>query len=48
MKMRLHQDVHPEAQAELLQAARWYEHEQSGLSSDFVVAITDAVQQILD
>lgn len=48
MRMRLSQDVHPEAQAELFEAARWYEQEQSGLSSVFLSPVTDAVHHVLD
>lgn len=40
--------AHPLADVELIEAARWYESEQSGLGDDFLDAADDAVRSILD
>lgn len=46
--MRLHKREHSQAHEELLDAAIWYEDEQLGLGEDFLDAVEDSVDQLLD
>ena len=39
-------EFHPEARAELLAAAEYYESQQAGLSRRFIEAVADAAQHI--
>jgi plasmid stabilization system protein ParE len=39
-------EFHPEARAELLAAAEYYESQQAGLGRRFIEAVADAVQRI--
>ena len=36
--------IHPEASAELIEAAKWYEHQQLGLGNDFLESAGHAVE----
>ncbi|MCI1747325.1 MAG: type II toxin-antitoxin system RelE/ParE family toxin [Acidipropionibacterium sp.] len=46
--MTLTEDFHPDAEAELIAAATWYERERRRLGSDFLNQAEFAVQQLLD
>ena len=46
--MRLALRVHPEAAAELLAAAQWYETEHSSLGADFLTEVSTTEQYVLD
>lgn len=46
--MTLARRIHSEATSELLDAAKWYETEQTGLGEDFLAAIEAAVQGVLN
>ena len=46
--MRPKSRTHPEAAAELQEAARWYDDEQAGVGDDFLSAAEAAVRGILD
>ena len=40
--------IHPEAEAELANAALWYESKRAGLGADFVAEIDEALEQIAE
>lgn len=44
--MTLHQRVHPDAEAEFLDAVRYYENKESGLGSQFDAEVASAVDDI--
>ncbi len=46
MKHRL--DIRPEAEADIRNAARWYESERAGLGADFVEAVYMAIDSLAD
>lgn len=46
--MRLTRSIHPEAAAELLEAAEWYETERTDLGRDFLSEVGATERRVLD
>lgn len=44
--MKYHLIVKPEAELDILEAARWYEQQQSGLGKRFIEAVDDKMSMV--